>query len=65
MKSEFLKFWIIVRPYWSSRERVLSVLLLGAVIALILGAAYIMVLINSWYALFYDALQNYNLSDFS
>lgn len=65
MKSAFLEFWSIVRPYWSSQERVISGLLLGAVIALNLGAVYIMVLINSWYALFYDALQNYNLSDFS
>ena len=64
MKSSFLEFWAIVRPYWSSPERLFSGLLLGVVIALNLGTVYIMVLINDWNALFYNALQNYDLADF-
>ncbi len=64
MKSSFLEFWAIARPYWSSPERVLSGFLLAVVIALNLGIVYIMVLINDWNALFYNALQNYDLPDF-
>jgi putative ATP-binding cassette transporter len=64
MRSSFLEFWAIFRPYWSSPERRFSGLLLAAVIALNLGIVYIMVLFNDWNALFYDALQNYNLSNF-
>ncbi len=64
MRTSFLEFWAIVRPYWVSPERLLSGLLLAAVIALNLGVVYIMVLINDWNALFYNALQNYNLPDF-
>lgn len=65
MRSSFLEFWTIFRPYWSSPEGRFSGLLLAVVIALNLGSVYIMVLFNAWNALFYDALQNYNLSDFS
>ncbi len=65
MRSSFLEFWTIVRPYWSSPERRFSGLLLASVIALNLGAVYIMVLINEWNALFYNALQNYDLSAFT
>jgi putative ATP-binding cassette transporter len=64
MRTSFLAFWAIARPYWSSPERVLSGLLLAAVIALNLGIVYVMVLINDWNALFYNALQNYDLPDF-
>ncbi len=65
MKSAFLEFWTIFRPYWSSPERRFSGLLLAVVIGLNLGTVYIMVLINDWNALFYNALQNYDLSAFS
>ena len=64
MRATFLEFWAIVRPYWSSPERVVSGLLLAVVIALNLGTVYVMVLINDWNALFYNALQNYDLADF-
>ena len=64
MRASFLEFWAIARPYWSSSERVLSGLLLAVVIALNLAVVYILVLINAWNALFYDALQNYDLAGF-
>ncbi len=64
MRSSFLAFWAIARPYWTSPERLLSGLLLAVVVALNLGAVYVMVLINDWNALFYNALQNYDLADF-
>ncbi len=65
MRSLFSQFWAICGPYWRSGERWKSGTLLLAVIGLNLGAVYITVLINLWYALFYNALQNRDFAAFS
>ena len=52
-------------PVADSEERWKSGGLLAAVIALNLGSVYITVLLNLWYALFYNALQERNFADFS
>ncbi len=48
----------LARPYFSSDERWRARGLLAAIVALNLGAVYMLVLINDWNRLFYDALQN-------
>ena len=48
----------LARPYFSSDERWRARGLLAAIVTLNLGAVYMLVLINDWNRLFYDALQN-------
>jgi len=56
--------WTLLRPYWQSEERAIAWLLLAANIRLTLGLVYMNVLFNSWYNLFYDALQNKAMTAF-
>ena len=46
------------RPYFSSEEKWKARGLLAAIVLLNLGAVYMLVLLNDWNRLFYDALQN-------
>ena len=50
--------WALASPYFSSDDRWRARGLLAAIVALNLGAVYMLVLINDWNRLFYDALQN-------
>ena len=52
--------WALSHPYFTGEDRVKGLGLLAAIIALNLGAVYMLVLINEWNRLFYDALQNKN-----
>ncbi|MCK9515956.1 MAG: ABC transporter ATP-binding protein/permease [Ottowia sp.] len=52
--------WHLSAPYFSSREKWRARGLLLAIVALNLGAVYMLVLINQWNRLFYDALQNHD-----
>ncbi len=52
------RVWALARPYFSSDQRWQARGLLAAIVALNLGAVYMLVLINDWNRLFYDALQN-------
>jgi len=56
--------WRLVKPYWTSEERAVAWLLLGAVIALTLAMVYMNVLFNDWYNLFYNALQEKDKASF-
>jgi putative ATP-binding cassette transporter len=49
--------WSLLLPYWQSDERRRAFGLLAAIVALNLGAVYILVLLNAWNRSFYDALQ--------
>lgn len=57
--------WKLTRPYWVSEERWSARGLLAATIALSLGMVYLLVRINQWYQLFFDALQNKNFDEFT
>ncbi len=65
MRRLFSQFWALCGPYWRSEERWKSGVLLAAVIGLDLGTVYISVLINLWYALFYNSLQSKDFAAFS
>jgi putative ATP-binding cassette transporter len=52
------KAWRLSTPYFSSEEKWKARGLLAAIVALNLGAVYMLVLINEWNRVFYDALQN-------
>lgn len=56
--------WGLIKPYWSSEERYSAWLLLAAVIGLTLAMVYMNVQFNSWYNVFYNALQEKNKDEF-
>jgi len=52
------KAWRLSAPYFHAEEKWKARGLLAAIVALNLGAVYMLVLINEWNRVFYDALQN-------
>ena len=57
-------FWQLFKGYWSSPEKWKARGLLASVIALNLIMVYLLVQINDWYRVFYDALQAYDRDSF-
>jgi putative ATP-binding cassette transporter len=57
-------FRTLAAPYWSSEERWSARGLLLLVVSLSLGQVYLLVLLNTWYQQFYDALQNLDQTAF-
>ena len=57
-------FWQLFKGYWSSPEKWKARGLLASVIALNLIMVYLLVRINDWYRVFYDALQAYDWDSF-
>ena len=60
--SEFSAFcrrvWALSKPYFSSEEKLKARVLLAAIVALNLASVYMLVQLNDWNRVFYDALQN-------
>lgn len=56
--------WALSSPYFGSDEKWKARGLLAAIVALNLGAVYMLVLLNEWNRVFYDALQNKNAEVF-
>jgi len=54
------KAWALTRPYFASDDKWKARGLLVAIVLLNLGAVYMLVLINEWNRVFYDALQDKN-----
>lgn len=54
------KVWALSLPYFKSEEKWRACALLAAIVLLNLAAVYMLVLLNNWNRLFYDALQNKN-----
>ena len=52
------RVWALSAPYFKSEDKWKARGLLLAIVALNLGAVYMLVLINDWDRVFYDALQN-------
>ena len=66
--AQFRRFssmaWRLSRPYFFGDEKWKGRALLAAIVALNLGAVYMLVLINEWNRVFYDALQDKNAEVF-
>ena len=58
MLTTLRRIGALAAPYFNSEEKWRARGLLAAIVALNLGVVYMLVLINQWYRLFYDALQN-------
>ncbi|MCB2070842.1 MAG: ABC transporter ATP-binding protein/permease, partial [Ottowia sp.] len=56
--------WHLSLPYFNSAEKWKARGLLAAIVALNLGAVYMLVQINEWNRVFYDALQQKNATVF-
>jgi vitamin B12/bleomycin/antimicrobial peptide transport system ATP-binding/permease protein len=54
------KVWALSLPYFQSEDKWKARGLLAAIVALNLAAVYMLVLLNEWNRVFYDALQNKN-----
>ncbi len=54
------KAWALTRPYFQSEDKWKARGLLLAIVLLNLGAVYMLVLLNDWNRVFYDALQEKN-----
>ena len=58
VRFKFLRdTWQLIKPYWTSEEKISAWLLLSAVVGLTLGMVYMNVQFNDWYNLFYNSLQ--------
>jgi len=59
-KSTARKIWALSLPYFQSEEKWKARAMLAAIVVLNLAAVYMLVLLNDWNRLFYDALQEKN-----
>jgi putative ATP-binding cassette transporter len=55
----------ILFPYWWSEDRRAALGLLAAIVLLNLGSVYVLVLLNAWNRVFYDALQQRDFAAFA
>ena len=63
-KKLFRGFWRLFKGYWSSEDKWKARGLLAVVIALNFAMVYLLVQLNEWYQIFWDALQNYEQERF-
>jgi len=63
-RLQLSRVWALSLPYFQSEEKWRARLLLAACVGLNLGMVYMMVLLNDWNRVFYDALQNRNADVF-
>ncbi len=63
-KDQTARVWALSLPYFKSGEKWKARGLLAAIIALNLGSVFMLVQINDWNRLFYDALQNKDAAEF-
>ena len=54
----FKDLWILTRPYWFSEDRWPARGLLAVIVGMNLGLVYLLVILNEWNNLFYNALQD-------
>jgi putative ATP-binding cassette transporter len=63
-RLQLRRVWALSLPYFQSEEKLRARLMLAACVGLNLGMVYMMVLLNDWNRVFYDALQNRNAEVF-
>ncbi len=64
-RTFFKDLWALTRPYWFSEERWIARGLLAVIVGLNLGLVYLLVILNQWNNLFYNALQEKNFGEFT
>ncbi|WP_394790705.1 ABC transporter ATP-binding protein/permease, partial [Rhodoferax sp.] len=60
LRAQTVKVWQLSIPYFKSEEKWKARVMLAAIVALNLVGVYLLVLLNEWNQVFYDALQNKN-----
>ena len=63
-RLQLRRVWALSLPYFQSEEKLRARWMLAACVGLNLGMVYMMVLLNDWNRVFYDALQNRNAEVF-
>ena len=63
-KKLFRGFWLLFKGYWSSEYKWKARGLLAIVILMNFAMVYLLVQLNEWYQIFWDALQNYEQERF-
>ncbi len=63
-RNLFRGFWSLFKGYWSSEDKWKARGLLAVVIAMNFAMVYLLVQLNEWYQIFWDALQNYEEESF-
>ena len=63
-KKLFRGFWLLFKGYWTSEEKWKGIGLFAVVIGLTFAMVYLDVQFNSWYKVFWDAMQNYEEENF-
>ena len=63
-RLQLSRVWALSLPYFKSEEKWRARALLASCVGLNLGLVYMMVLLNDWNRVFYDALQNRNAEVF-
>ena len=63
-RLQLSRVWALSLPYFQSEEKWRARALLAACVGLNLGMVYMLVLLNDWNRVFYDALQNRNAEVF-
>ena len=64
LKAQTAKVWALSIPYFRSEEKWKARALLAAIVGLNLLGVYLLVLLDQWNQVFYDALQNKNATVF-
>ena len=57
-------FWSLFKGYWSSEDKWKARGLLAVVISMNFAMVYLLVKLNEWYKVFWDAMQNYEKENF-
>lgn len=64
LKVTLRAFWGMIKSYWGCKDSLKSWGLLALIVALTGGSVYIATAINSWYKVFWDTIQEYDLDGF-
>ena len=64
LKETLKAFWVMLKSYWGCKDSLKSWGLLALIVALTGGSVYIATAINSWYKVFWDTIQEYDLDGF-
>lgn len=65
VKHLWRNFWMLLKPFWASKEgKTKGLILLIVVLALSAGSVYLQKVLNSWHNQFYNSIQGYDFPEF-